>query len=305
MVRWSVAFAGPVGGRASRVMAENMKTTVVRSVDEMRSMAESLSSAGHKVGFVPTMGYFHRGHLSLIESAREKADKVVVSLFVNPMQFGPNEDFHRYPQDFESDLAACEKAGVDILFCPPESEMYPPGYSTYIDEERYSRHLCGVSRPHHFRGVLTVVAKLFNIVRPDFAVFGQKDAQQAAVIRKMVADLHFPVEIVVNPTVREDDGLAMSSRNTYLSSGQREDAAVINKALVRAREMVQKGTVNPDRVKAEVTNLLSTRRRVRVIYVEIVDPRTMEPRKEIVPGESLLAVAVWVDEVRLIDNTPL
>ncbi len=293
------------GGPVPRVMADNKTTALVRSIAEMRSTGESLRSSGKTIGFVPTMGYLHQGHLGLIETAREKADKVVVSLFVNPIQFGPNEDFHRYPQDFDHDLAACEKAGVDYLFCPPESEMYPRGYSTYVDEERLSRHLCGISRPNHFRGVLTVVAKLFNIVRPDFAVFGQKDAQQAAVIRKMVADLHFPVDILVNPTVREDDGVAMSSRNTNLSATQREEATIINKALTRAREMVESGTVNTDRVKAEVTNLLSTRRRVRVIYVEIVDSETMEPRREIVPGNSLLAVAVWLDEVRLIDNTPL
>lgn len=283
-------------------MEKQGKTQVIRSVADMRSTVDGIRKAGETIALVPTMGYLHRGHLSLIETARDRGDRVVVSLFVNRIQFGPNEDFQRYPQDFEQDLAACGEAGVDYLFCPAEEEMYPPGYSTYIDEEKYSRDLCGKSRPHHFRGVLTVVGKLFNIVRPDVAVFGQKDAQQAAVVRKMVADLHFGVEILVNPTLREEDGLAMSSRNTYLTATQREDATVIYQALRKAKGMVESGTANTDRVEAEVTNILSSKRRLRVIYVEIVDPETMERRREIVPGRSLLAVAVWVDEVRLIDN---
>ncbi len=286
-------------------MEKERKTEVIRSTAEMREVVARLRSAGETICFVPTMGYLHRGHLSLIEAARKRADRVVVSLFVNPIQFGPNEDYDRYPQDFDQDLAACRESGVDYLFCPPGEEMYPPKYSTYVDEERYSRHLCGISRPNHFRGVLTVVAKLFNIVCPDFAVFGQKDAQQAAVIRKMVADLHFGVEIMVEPTVREEDGLAMSSRNIHLTAGQREDAKMIFQALTRAREMVESGVTNTDRVEAEVTNMLTSRRRLRVIYVEVVDSETMERRREIVSGKSLLAVAVWVDEVRLIDNTPL
>ncbi len=268
----------------------------------MQSAAIALRSKGGRIGFVPTMGYLHEGHMSLIEAAREKAGKVVVSIFVNPIQFGPNEDYERYPHDFDKDRSACEKADVDCVFYPAGDEMYPRNFSTFINEETYSKRLCGISRPNHFRGVLTVVGKLFNIVRPDFAVFGQKDAQQVAVIRKMVDDLHFPVEIIVVPTVREEDGLAMSSRNHYLSRHQREDAAVISQALFRAKEMVGSGIVNTDRVEAEVSNILQTKRRVRVIYVSIVDLRTMEARREIVPGESLLAVAAWVDEIRLIDN---
>ncbi len=283
-------------------MANEGKVKVIRSIQEMQSIARELRSKGERIGFVPTMGYLHRGHLNLIETARDKADKVVVSIFVNRIQFGPNEDFQRYPHDFDHDLAACEEAGVDYIFYPEEEEMYPKGYSTYINEEACSKRLCGISRPHHFRCVLTVVGKLFNIVQPDFAVFGQKDAQQAAVIKKMAADLHLSIEIIVNRTIREEDGLAMSSRNAYLTSRQREDAGVIYQALQKAKELVDSGIVNTDRVQAETSNILQSKRRLRVIYVEIVNPETMEPIKEIVSGKSLLAVAVWVDEVRLIDN---
>ncbi len=305
MVCGAAPAAAPGPGRGpdrDMSMEKAGRTQVIRSVDEMRSVAVQLRAQGEVVGLVPTMGCLHRGHLSLIESAREQAGKVVVSIFVNPIQFGPNEDYERYPHDFDHDLAVCEEAGVDCIFHPSADDLYPEGYSTYITEEKYSKPLCGISRPAHFRGVLTVVGKLFNIVRPDFAVFGQKDAQQAAVIRKMVADLHFGVEIVIRPTLREEDGLAMSSRNAYLTSGQREDARVIYEALQKAEEMVRSGTVNTDRVEAEVSNRLQSKRRLRVIYVEIVDPDTMAPLREITPGKSLLAVAVWVDEVRLIDN---
>lgn len=275
---------------------------IVTSISDMKSHAAGLRAADRSVALVPTMGFLHQGHLSLIKAAGELADIVVVSIFVNPTQFAPNEDFSSYPRDLERDLALCREAGVDAVFHPPHEEMYPPNYSTFVTEEALSKTLCGISRPHHFRGVTTVVAKLFNIVRPKVAVFGQKDAQQAAILRKMVADLHFDVKIEVAPTVREKDGLAMSSRNTYLSTGQLEEAAIIPKALETARAMVEGGMRNADRVMAEVTHLLATKRRVRVIYVALVDRDTMEAMREVVPGRSLLAVAAWVDEVRLIDN---
>lgn len=268
----------------------------------MQALAISLRSKGQLVGFVPTLGYLHEGHLSLVETAKSRADKVVVSIFINPTQFGASEDYGSYPRDMERDLALCREAGVDVVFVPRMEEMYPSGYSTYVVEETITKVMCGVSRPHHFRGVTTVVAKLFNVVRPDVAVFGQKDAQQAAVIRKMVKDLHFCIDIEVSPTVREKDGLAMSSRNRNLSSIQRNEAAVIPQALETARKMVDSGVQSTDRVIAEVTHILATKRRMRVIYVTIVDRNTMEPMREIVPGRSLLALAVWVDEVRLIDN---
>lgn len=275
---------------------------VIESINEMQALAIGLRTKGQLVGLVPTMGYLHEGHMSLIEAAKSRGDKVVVSIFVNPVQFGANEDYSSYPRDVGRDLQLCRDAGVDLIFIPETEEMYPQGYSTYISEEKISRGLCGISRPHHFRGVTTVLAKLFNIVRPDLAVFGQKDAQQVAVVRKMVADFHFCIDIVVAPTVREEDGLAKSSRNKYLSSIQRSEAVVIYQALQKAKEMVDSGVRSTDRVVAEVTHILGSKRRIRIVYVSIVDPENMEPLREIAPGSSLLALAVWVDEVRLIDN---
>jgi len=275
---------------------------VIHSIFDMQSLAMNLESKGRLIGLVPTMGALHVGHVSLIEAARKQSDTVVVSVFVNPTQFGPNEDFSRYPRTLEADLQACEKAGADIVFAPAADEIYPKGYSTYVNEEFISKPLCGNARPGHFRGVTTVVAKLFNIVRPDLAFFGQKDAQQVAVINKMVNDLHFCVDIVVCPTVRESDGLAMSSRNRFLSTIQRQESLALSKALFNAKKMVEAGTRSTDRVIAEATHLLGERRRVRIIYAAIVDRCTMEPVREILPGKCLLAIAAWVDEVRLIDN---
>ncbi|MEX2381620.1 MAG: pantoate--beta-alanine ligase [Opitutales bacterium] len=283
-------------------MEAEAKLQVIRSVFEMQATAIQLRSKGRLVGLVPTMGSLHQGHLSLIEAAKKQADKVVVSIFVNPTQFSPNEDFNHYPRDLNRDVALCEEAGVDYVFAPSEEEMYPKGYSTFISEEDLSSGLCGMSRPNHFRGVLTIVAKLFNAVLPDLAVFGQKDSQQAAVIRKMVSDLHFCVDIVVVPTIREEDGLAMSSRNGYLSTQQRKDAAIIYQSLEKGKALVDNGTTNADRVVAEVTHGLLEKRRIRVIYVKLVNRRTLQPVREIEPGNCMIAVAAWVDEVRLIDN---
>lgn len=275
---------------------------VIQSVNEMQSIAMGMRVKGKLIGFVPTMGALHEGHLALVDVAKDQADFVVVSIFVNPTQFGPNEDFERYPRTFEGDLARCEERGVDVVFAPTKDDIYPDGFSTYITEEKLSRNLCGASRPGHFRGVTTIVAILFNIVRPDIAVFGQKDAQQAAIIRKMTRDLHLPVDIVTVPIQREPDGLAMSSRNRYLEPTQREDATAIYRSLQAGKNLVDRGVRNVDRVIAEVSYQLSHSRRIRVIYVSIVDPDTMENQREIVPGHSLLAVAVWIDQVRLIDN---
>jgi pantoate--beta-alanine ligase len=278
---------------------------VIASVFEMQSTAVNLRSKDRLVGLVPTMGALHEGHLSLIRLAKERADTVVVSIFVNPAQFGVNEDYANYPRDLPRDLEWCEKAGADLVFAPPAEEIYPRGYSTYVTEELIAKPLCGVSRPTHFRGVTTIIAKLFNIVRPDIAVFGQKDAQQVAVIKKMVNDLHFCIDIVIAPTVREPDGLAVSSRNRYLTPSQREDALVISQALTRAKEMVDHGMHNVDRLVAEATHLMATRRRVRVIYASVVDRCTMEAVREVLPGKAMMAIAAWVDEVRLIDNVLL
>ena len=274
----------------------------VTSVTEMRTLAEELRSKGQIIGLVPTMGALHEGHLSLIRQAAEQADTVVVSIFVNPTQFGPSEDFSKYPRDLEADLKRCEEAGADIVFAPPVEEIYPKGYSTFITEEFVGKPLEGVSRPSHFRGVTTVVAILFNIVRPDLAVFGQKDAQQVAVIRKMVQDLQFTVDIVVSPTLRDNEGLALSSRNRYLSTNQRLESLAINEALRYAKAMVEKGELRSDRLIAESTHILGQKRRIRVIYIAVVDRNTMEAMRDVVPNQSLLAIAAWVDEVRLIDN---
>jgi len=275
---------------------------VIASIFDMQSTAENLRSKDRLIGLVPTMGALHEGHLSLIRLAKERADTVIVSIFVNPTQFGPSEDFGNYPRDLPRDIELCEKAGADLVFTPAAEEIYPKGYSTYVTEELISKPLCGISRPIHFRGVTTIVAKLFNIVRPDLAVFGQKDAQQVAVIKKMVNDLHFCVDIVAAPTVREPDGLAMSSRNRFLTASQRIEALAISQALYKAKEMVDGGVRNSDRLIAEATHHMGEHRRVRVIYTSIVDPSTMETVREVVPGKAMMAIAVWVDEVRLIDN---
>ncbi|MEM8867970.1 MAG: pantoate--beta-alanine ligase [Verrucomicrobiota bacterium] len=279
---------------------------IIRSVNEMQSHAIGLRSSGHLIGLVPTMGCLHEGHLSLIDIAKEKADKVIVSIFVNPTQFGPSEDYERYPRVLEEDIEQCRDRGADIVFNPSVEQIYPNGYSTYVLEEQISSGLCGISRPHHFRGVTTVCLKLFNITRPDIAVFGQKDAQQCAVVRKMVEDLSLPIEIVVGPTAREADGLAISSRNSYLSAHQREQAQTIPKSLQIGKKLVDEGTRSVDRVVAEIIHTLSTARRVRLIYAHIVDPETMEHvRGEIIPGKHIAVVAAWVDEIRLIDNLQL
>jgi pantoate--beta-alanine ligase len=275
------------------------------SVFEMQTLAEDLRSKGQIVGLVPTMGALHEGHLSLIRLAAERADSVVVSIFVNPTQFGPNEDFNRYPRELESDLQKCREAGASVVFAPGADELYPKGYSTYVLEEFISKPLEGVSRPNHFRGVTTIVAKLFNIVRPDFAVFGQKDAQQVAVIKKMVNDLHFMVDIVTAPTLRDPEGLALSSRNRHLTNTQRQESLAIHRALQKAKSMVESGECRSDRLVAEATHLLGEHRRIRIIYTSIVDRCTMEPVRDVIPGKAIMAIAAWVDEVRLIDNIVL
>lgn len=277
----------------------------IQSVNEMQSHAIGLRSSGMLIGLVPTMGGLHEGHLELIDIAKKEADKVIVSIFVNPAQFGPSEDFEEYPRVLEDDLEKCRQRGVDIVFNPSVQEMYPRGYSTYVKEEHLSAGLCGVSRPHHFRGVTTVCLKLFNIARPDIAVFGQKDAQQCAVIKKMVADLNLPTTVVVGPTRRDSDGLATSSRNAYMSEVQRQEALSISKALRIAEAMVEEGTRSVDRIVAEITHHLSLHRRIRVIYVQVVDKKTMEPAREIEPGRHIASVAAWVDQTRLIDNIEL
>ncbi len=274
----------------------------IESVPDMRLRAAHLKQAGKTVALVPTMGALHAGHAALIGMAKASAEVVVVSVFVNPLAFGPSENFAGYPRSPDADSKLCEELKVDVLFAPSAEEMFPRGHSTTVNEDTVSRALCGPSRPTHFRGVTTAVTKLLNVVRPDAMVMGQKDAQRVAVVRKMVADLHLGVEVVVVPTVRESDGLVVDVRNRDLTATQRQEALSIYVALQRAREMVAQGVRSTDRVIAEATHILGERRRVRVIYVSMVDPLTMETVREIVPGRTLLAIAVWVDEIRLIDN---
>lgn len=278
---------------------------IIHSVDEMQSRAIQLRGKGRVLGLVATMGALHEGHLSLIDLAKEKSDVVIVSIFVNPIQFGPNEDFEKYPRTFEEDVRLCRERGADIIFAPTNEDLYPPHYSTYVNETWISKGLCGVSRPGHFQGVTTVVNILFNVTRPDIAVFGQKDAQQVAVIKKMVKDLRIPVEIVVAPTFRESSGLAMSSRNRYLDDIQRKQASQLYAALSEGKRLVEKGILNVDRIKSEVLHQLGQSRFIRIIYIEIVDSETMQPEKEVRPGKSLLMAAVWIDQTRLIDNIHL
>lgn len=275
---------------------------VIQSIDEMQSLAVGMRSDGQLIGLVPTMGCLHEGHLGLIRIAKEKADKVIVSVFVNPAQFGPNEDLESYPNAVETDIEKCRECGVDMVFNPSTADMYPEKFSTYVNEEQISAGLCGISRPQYFRGVTTVCLKLFNIIRPDIAVFGQKDAQQCAVIKKMVADLNIPIEIMIGPTFREEDGLAGSSRNVYLSPAQRKEALRIPNALKIAKEMVDSGTQSIDRIVAEVTHHLSLSRRIRVLYIQVVNRENMEPVREILPGRTVVCVAAWVDQIRLVDN---
>lgn len=277
----------------------------VESVSQMRLLSASLNLEGKTIALVPTQGALHAGQEALIRAAAGKADAVVVSLFVNPLQFPANEIPANYPRSLEADLALCADAGATAVFVPTAEEIYPRGFSTYVNEEMTSRFLCGPSRPTHFRGVATLLAKLFNIIRPDYVYFGEKTAQRAAVIRKMVDDLEFGVEVILVPTVREPDGLAAGVRNRDFTPTMRLEALAIYTALKRAKEMVEAGVRSPDRLIAEATHILGERRRIRVIYVTIVDPRTMEAVKEIIPGQCMMAVAAWIDEVRLIDNAVL
>lgn len=269
----------------------------------MRSLAAQWRREGRQVALVPTSGALHAGHAALIGEAKARAHFVVLSCFVNPLAFGPNEYYSAYPRQPEADAKFAAELGVDILFTPKAEGFFPRGYSTYVTEEVVSKPLCGVSRPTHFRGVATATLKLLNIVSPSLLVLGQRDAQQVAVLRKIVADLCLSVDIEVVPIVRDTDGLVVTVKSPNLTPGQRQEAIGIYAALQRGQEMVRQGVRSPDRVIAEVTHLLGARRRLRVIYIAIVDP--VEAMREIVPGRSLLTVAVWIDEVRLIDNVIL
>lgn len=257
-------------------------------------------SQNFKIGFVPTMGYLHKGHLSLVKIAKRNADKVVVSIFVNPTQFGPNEDLDRYPRNINRDKKILGDMGVDAVFLPTIDMMYPEGYLTYVEVEKLSKILCGASRPQHFRGVTTVVLKLFNIVVPDIAVFGEKDYQQAVIIKRMVNDLNLSVKIRTGKIIREDDGLAMSSRNAYLNPGERERATALYKSLLLANKMVNSGEKDCKKIKNRMKKLILSEGG-KIDYVEIVHPESLDPLKSI-EDKARALVAVWIGKTRLIDN---
>lgn len=274
------------------------------TVEEVRELVSKWKQQGLRIGFTPTMGYLHEGHESLMRAAVADADKLVVSIFVNPMQFGPGEDFERYPRDTEHDLAVCLRNKADLVFFPSVESMYPPGFHTSVEVESLTERLCGKSRPGHFKGVCTVVCKLFNIVSPDFAYFGQKDAQQLAVIRRMTADLNMPITIVGCPIVREADGLAKSSRNAYLNAEERRAALALSRSLALAEQAVRKGERQSAVIRDMLQAGLAGEALVRPDYIEIVDAGTLQPIERL-EGEVLLALAAYVGKTRLIDNSLL
>jgi len=277
----------------------------IETIADLRTAVAALRAGGRKIAFIPTLGSLHTGHASLIRLARADGSAVVVSTFVNPLQFGPSEDYAKYPRNPAADLMMAEKEAVDILFAPTAEEMFPKGFSTLVQEEVVSKPLCGVARPALFRGTLTCWLKLFNLVQPDTVVLGEKDVQQVAVVKKVVADLLLPVTVLTGPAVRDADGMVVSARNTYLTPSQREEALAVVKALRTAKEMVANGVKSTDRVVAEATHIIAEKRRLRVIYISVVDRLTMEQVREILPDQCLMAVSYWVDEIRLTDNMPL
>src|SRR6266705_994029 len=274
---------------------------IYRSIDEMHAACSNLRGEGKSLGFVPTMGALHEGHLSLLRAARGRSNVVAASIFVNPLQFGPQEDYARYPRNLERDHQMLEAEGVALLFAPAAEEMYPKDSTTFVSVEGLSEKLCGGSRPGHFRGVTTVVAKLFNIVEPDFAFFGQKDAAQCAIIRRMVRDLNLDVEIIVCPTVRERDGLAISSRNAYLDPQQRKSATVLYRALARIQLLADRGERRASALLAAARDVLAEEPQVRPDYLEIVNAENLQPVADISQG-ALVAVAALIGNTRLIDN---
>ena len=274
---------------------------IVETMKEVREQVKEWKKQGLSVGLVPTMGYLHEGHKSLIDRAVAENDKVVVSVFVNPMQFGPTEDLESYPRDMERDVALCENAGAALVFHPEPSEMYEDDFSSFVDMNTLTGGLCGKTRPIHFRGVCTVVAKLFNIVTPDRAYFGQKDAQQLAVIRHMVSDLSFGIEIVGCPIIREKDGLAKSSRNTYLSAEERNAALILSQSLKEGKALVEAGEKDAAKIKKVITDKINTEPLAKIDYVEVVDWKTLEPVSTI-DAPILTAIAVYIGKTRLIDN---
>ncbi|MFH1622813.1 MAG: pantoate--beta-alanine ligase [Candidatus Omnitrophota bacterium] len=273
---------------------------IIKNINFLQKEVSRIKKGSKTIGFVATMGYLHEGHLSLIRRARQECKIVVVSIFVNPLQFGPKEDFKKYPRDFNRDISLCKRY-VDILFIPNVNPMYSKDFLTSVEVKDLSNILCGASRPGHFRGVTTVVNKLFNIIMPDIAYFGQKDAQQAIIIKKMVNDLNMPIKIKVLPIVREYDGLAMSSRNKYLSARERKDALVLYKSLILARDLIRKGNIHCKKIISQMRKIILKVKAARIDYISIVNPRTLAPLRKI-KSEAWVLLAVFIGKTRLIDN---
>jgi len=275
---------------------------LIKSVAAMKTFSDALRKKGRTIGLVPTMGYLHEGHLSLVKEAKKRNDAVIVSIFVNPAQFGPKEDLKKYPRDLKKDMKLLSKLNISAVFFPSVSEIYPEGFSTYIEVEGLSDKLCGASRPGHFRGVATVVAKLLNIVKPDTAYFGEKDFQQLVILKRMVRDLNMDVKIIPMPIIREIDGLAMSSRNSYLNREERQKAPALNKALEFAKMLASEGVKDAKTIKSAIAKLINTEKGIRIDYVSICDLETLE-EKNTVNGNTLIAIAAYIGKTRLIDNT--
>ena len=274
---------------------------VIEKTAEISACCRELHLRGEAIGLVPTMGFLHDGHLSLIRESKRITGKTVVSIFVNPAQFGPKEDYHRYPRDIEGDAKKCRETGADLLFLPSAEDIYPEGHRTYVDVEGLSDKLCGRSRSKHFRGVATIVTKLFNIIRPDKAFFGQKDYQQAIIIKRLATDLNLGVDIIVMPTIREADGLAMSSRNSYLNSNERDAARILSRSLMLAEDMIRSGEVSAEEVRTKTEFFIASEGSAKIEYISICDPDNLEDI-ETIAGDVLVAIAVWIGKIRLIDN---
>jgi len=277
---------------------------IIRSVSEMQQRCLAAREAGQRIAFVPTMGWLHEGHLSLLREGRRRGDLLVLSIFVNPTQFGQGEDFESYPRDLSRDAALAEAVGTDIIFAPEAADMYPRGYASYVDVEGLTEVLCGASRPGHFRGVTTVVTKLFTIVQPHVALFGQKDFQQLAVIRRMTLDLNLPVEVVGMPIIREADGLAMSSRNVYLSADQRRQALVLSRSIAEAKRLAVAGETDVAVILARIEEMIRAESEARIDYLQICHQYTLAQQQRI-DADSVLLLAVFIGATRLIDNSPL
>ena len=277
---------------------------VIRQISEMQNFSNVCRRKNQKIGFIPTMGFLHEGHLSLIRLIRSQCDVLVVSIFVNPAQFGPTEDLEKYPRDFDRDEALCREEEVDVIFYPTAQQMYPSPYLSYVTVENLDKIMCGKSRPAHFRGVVTIVSKLFNIVKPHFAIFGEKDFQQAVIIKQMTKDLNFEVDILTGPIVRENDGLALSSRNKYLSKQERLNATILFKSLQGARDLFKKGVKDSEEIIEKVHQSIQTVSGAKIDYISLVNPKTLQPVQQVHENDRL-ALAVYIGKTRLIDNVAM